>query len=221
VLAAAAAFENGLEESIYEDDFSETPAIARHLGVVVRMVGWTLTLAMTIGVLTLGLQRERQRWVESPQVVESGPFVARTLSAGWVETSRAGFVLEIEGQLENTTGEAHWPGTLQLVLLDAAGSRLAVQPIRPGVPLAESVLRETSAEQLSADAEAAGRRFWQTPLGPREVRRFEAIVLEDGLPDDARRFLLEVGPPDAAPIPEPAPMAPAEESPPAGSADPL
>jgi predicted Zn finger-like uncharacterized protein len=212
VLDTAAAFETESPESIYEDEIGEAPVWARHLGGIGRVVGWAATIVMVAAALGLGLQREWQRWVQVPQVATAGPFIAETLSTGWVQTSRAGFVLVVEGQLRNDSGQPHWPGALQLALLDSAGVRLPSAPIRPGARLRETILRESTTSELTSHAQASIRRFSQTPLAAGEVRPFEAIVLEDELPETARRFLLEVGLPTTAPI-KAAVAAPPQEEP--------
>jgi hypothetical protein len=82
---------------------------------------------------------------------------------------------------------------IQLALLDAAGQRLTVPPIQAGAPIAERILREAAPDILAVHTAGALRRLGGTPLAPGEVRSFEALVLEDQLPIQARRVLLEVG----------------------------
>jgi hypothetical protein len=98
---------------------------------------------------------------------------------------------------------------VQLALLDAAGGRLSGLPIQAGERLPESILRESSPDQLIASAAAAALRLRRTPLAPGQSRAFEAIALEDRLPEEARRVLLEIG--DSAIVAEPTRPAQLEE----------
>jgi len=94
-----------------------------------------------------------------------------------------------------------------MALLDRSGARLVVPTIVAGTPVEESVLREASREVLLAQASAGSRRFASSPLAPGEVRAFEALMLEDRLPDTAARVQLELGDPGRAPVASAAPVA--------------
>jgi hypothetical protein len=82
---------------------------------------------------------------------------------------------------------------VQLALLDADGGRLVASPIQAGERLEQSIIRESSPYELIASASAAALDLREKPLAPGESRAFEAIALEDHLPEGARRILLEVG----------------------------
>jgi predicted Zn finger-like uncharacterized protein len=128
---------------------------------------------------------------------------------GWVVTlAMIAGVLQIAFRSEmarwaetNVGGQSVWPQALQLAFLDGAGERLAVRPLLAGLPLEESVLRESDPEVLEAARVAAVDGFMRTPLAAAEVRRFEVVVGE--LPAGARRVLLEIGEgaPSAAGVP--------------------
>jgi hypothetical protein len=179
-----------------EAPFAETSAGAAFLfGAVARVgrtMGWVAVVALVLGICSLALQSEGARWAQVTQHVSAGHLTAETLRSGWVETSRAGAVLRFEGELLNTSSQAVWPGAVQLALLDTHGSRLAVLPISAGTPLAESTLRESSAALLASSVESAMQNFVGRPLAPGEVRPFEAILLGEQVPPEARRVLLEV-----------------------------
>lgn len=186
----------------YPEEIAEASQVKRVLAGSGRIAGWVVTVAAVAMVLWLGLRSEWTRWAQSPQVVSVGPFTAETGAAGWVDTSRAGFVLVVEGRARNTGNAAIWPGPVRLALLDAAGERLAGAEIRAGASLPDATLRESSPAQLEASVALAAERFAGTPLAAGEVRSFQAIVSETRLPEQARRVLLEVG--EAAERPEPA-----------------
>jgi predicted Zn finger-like uncharacterized protein len=179
-----------------EAPFAETSAGAAFLfGPVARVgrtMGWVAAVALVVGICSLALQSEGARWAQVTQHASAGHLTAETLRAGWVETSRTGAVLRFEGQLLNTSSQAVWPGAVQLSLLDTHGSRLAILPISAGTPLAESTLRESSAALLASSVESAMQNFVERPLAPGEVRPFQAILLGEQVPPEARRVLLEV-----------------------------
>ena len=156
------------------------------------MIGWAATIALVAGVLVSGMRSEWTRWAQMPQIVSMGAFTAETGRASWLETSRSGFILVVEGQIRNTGSTPLWPGTVQLALLDASGERMKVQPILAGERLAEAILREAPPDQLEASAEAAVLNLRGKPLAPGEIRDFAAIATEDRLPEGARRVLLEI-----------------------------
>jgi predicted Zn finger-like uncharacterized protein len=200
-LGISSDFLDSFESSPYEEDEEEPSTLTRFANRVGGAIGWVVTLAMIAGVLQIAFRSEMARWAETGQGVRVDSFVAETTSSGWVETSRAGNVLVVHGQARNVGGQSVWPQALQLAFLDGAGERLAVRPLLAGLPLEESVLRESDPEVLEAARVAAVDGFMRTPLAAAEVRRFEVVVGE--LPAGARRVLLEIGEgaPSAAGVP--------------------
>jgi len=180
-------------ESAYEEEIGPVSPHWQRLALLGHGIGWAVTIVFAVGALGLGLRSEWTRSAQSPQTVSLGALTAETTRASWVETSRSGFVLVVAGQLRNTGSVPLWPATVQLAFLDVAGQRLAGLPIQVGERLAESVLREASPGQLIVSAAAAALRLRGTPLEPGESRFFEAVALEDRLPEGARRILLEIG----------------------------
>lgn len=156
-----------------------------------RFVGWFATVVSVVGVGGALLRSEWARRIEVSQRVEIGPLVAQTTRSGWLESSRAGFLLVFEGELRNSGSQPLSPIPLRLALLDGAGGRLSDPPLRAGRMLAESVLREARPEELAREREAAIAGWLGTPIAPGEVRRFIAVIPAAELPGEARRFLLE------------------------------
>jgi hypothetical protein len=186
----------GTEESgasLYEDEIGPESQLWRSLVSIGNSVGWLVTIATVVVVFGLGLRSEWSRLVQTPQIVSVGAMTAETTQASWIETSRSGFILVIAGQLRNTGSVPIRPGTVQLALLDADGGRLVAPPIQAGERLEQSILREASAYDLIASASVAASNLRERPLAPGESRAFEAIALEDHMPEGARRVLLEVG----------------------------
>jgi predicted Zn finger-like uncharacterized protein len=184
--------EDELDESFYDDESERRAPLWEGLAGIGRLIGWAATIALVSGVLVLGMRSEWTRWAQTPQIVSAGAFTAETGRASWLETSRSGFILVVEGRIRNTGSTPLWPGTVQLALLDASGERMKVQPILAGERLAEAILREAPPDQLEASAEAAVLNLRGKPLAPGEIRDFAAIAAEDRLPEGARRVLLEI-----------------------------
>ena len=150
-----------------------------------------MTVVSVLGVGGALLRSEWARRIEVSQRVEIGPLVAQTTRSGWLESSRAGFLLVFEGELRNSGSKPLSPIPIRLALLDGAGGRLSDPPLRAGRMLAESVLREARPEELAREREAAIAGWLGTPIAPGEVRRFIAVIPAAELPGEARRFLLE------------------------------
>ena len=194
-LGSGVAMENDPEESFFEDEIGPTWRLWQGLARVGSGIGWVATIALVGSTLVLGLRTEVTRWAQSPQTISVGAITAETTSTNWVETSRSGFVLIVEGQVRNTGSTPYWPGRVQFALLDTRGGRLNQAPILAGERLAETILREASPAQLLASLDAAASRLRDTKLAPGESRNFSAVVLEDQLPEAARRVLLELSDP--------------------------
>ena len=179
----------------YDEETGSTSKLWQTLSSVGRGVGWAATIVMVGAVLFSGLQREWTRGDQTSQIVSLGGMTAQTTQAKWVETSRSGYVLVVEGEIRNDGADSLWPGTLQLALLDSSGARLTEEPIRIGEPLSALVLREGSPAVLQSTARAASLRLRNAPLAAGETRAFEAIAFEDRLPETATRVLLEMSGP--------------------------
>ena len=194
------------DDSVYDMDLATSSLATGPVGQLARLAGWAFSAAAVLAVGYLGLIAESGRWSEAQQTVISGPLTAQTLESSWVDTSRAGPVLRLTGELRNTGTQAVWPGSIEMALLDGEGTRLRVPTIVAGIPVEESVLREASSEILLEQAAVGSRRFAASPLAPGEVRPFEALMVEGRLPDTATRVQLEVGEPRTAPVASAAPV---------------
>ena len=190
-----------LDEDAFQDTPDETglaslPLATGPVGKAVRGLGWIAYAAAVIAVGFVAFEAEWARISPSLQTVSVGPVTAKTLSSGWVETARAGMLLRFEGEVRNTAAQPILASGVTISLLDATGERMAAAPVmRAGVPLSEAALRESAPEVLVERAASASRRFAQTPIGPGEAVRFEALVAEQDLPEGASRALLEVAEP--------------------------
>ncbi len=204
-LADGSATENESAPIDYEEEIGPVSPIWQKLARAGHIAGWATTAVMVVAAFGVMFHSEWSRSLQTPQTVSAGPMTAETTIASWVETSRAGFVLVVRGQLHNTGSVPLRPGLLQLAILDAAGGRIAEPPIPVGERIPESILREASPDQLAASVAASISSFRDTPLAPGERRDFEAIAREADLPEDARRILLEIG--DSAIVVEPAAFA--------------
>jgi predicted Zn finger-like uncharacterized protein len=192
ILGSRDATDEEFGRSTYDDDAQAHSALWRGAAGLGRGLGWATTIASIATVLFLGLQSEWTRWIQAPQHVSMGPISAETTDAKWLETSRAGFLFVVEGQIRNTGNAIGTPSTLQIVWLDGQGGRLPASPIMAGERLSETVLREASPDDLATQITMAARAFHSAPLAPGESRAFEAIALESEMPGKARRVLLEM-----------------------------
>jgi predicted Zn finger-like uncharacterized protein len=176
------------------EEHVDGPVAALPWAKVGKLVGWCVTAA-SVALVGGGLiHAEWARRAEVSQRLEVGPLVAETTRAGWLESSRAGFLLVFEGELRNTGSRPLASIPLRLALLDGAGERLAVDPIEAGERLPENVLREARPEELLRQRDQAVSGWQATLIAPGEVRRFAAIVPAAALPEGARRVLLESDP---------------------------
>lgn len=175
------------------DDQDESPAAYRKFIGAGKLVGWCVTALCVVIVGKALMRPEWSRWSEAPQRIEIGSIVAETTRSGWLETSRSGLLFVVEGELRNSGSQPVAAPPVQLALLDRAGERLAVPPIRAGEPLTDQSLRESPPEALSGQLERSVSGWLATPLAAGEVRRFTAVSRAEDLPSDARRVLLEAG----------------------------
>lgn len=176
------------------DDAADTASKLRgRLAGVGRVAGWMATAASVTLAFALFAQAEWKRSAPATQRLEIGPLVAETTRMGWLETSRAGLMLVVEGELRNTGRTPAATVPLQLALLDASGRRLEQAPLAVVHAVDEATLREGRPEAIE-HARASGLAAWLArPLGPGEMRRFTAFAAADGWPAPARRVLLEAG----------------------------
>ena len=193
-LASLDLFADG-ELAASHEELEQSPGTQRHWIRIGKLVGWCVTAVSVAVVGGLLLRSESARWTDGPQRLQVGPLVAETTRSGWLESSRAGFVLVFKGELRNTGNQPLKPIPLQLTLLDGAGERIAQPPLRVGQTLLESTLRESRPEELTAEIDRAISAWVAKPLAPGEIRRFTAIVPADQLPAGARRVLLEAARP--------------------------
>jgi len=175
------------------EDPVEASAVGRWLAPLGRLLGSGLTLVCVGVVAALWLRPEWTRWAEVPQRIEQGALVAEAGRGGWLETSRAGFLLVYAGELRNTGNRPVAPAPVQLALLDRDGVRLDAPPVRAGRPLAEATLRESDPAALAAELQRSIAALNATPLAPGEVRPFSAVVPAEALPEAAWRVRLESG----------------------------
>lgn len=188
-------FADGELPPVYED-VSEAPALARRLAPVGHALGACFTLVCVAFVAQLALRGEWARHAPAPQRLEAAPFIAESTRTVWLENSRSGLLLVIEGELRNGGSQAARPIPIELALLDAQGLPLADSSVRAGLVLEEEVLREAGPEALSSAHARAIAGFQATPLAPGEVRPFVAIARAEALPEASRRVLLTVGRPE-------------------------
>jgi hypothetical protein len=164
---------------------------ATRWAAVGRFLGWGVALAAIALAAGLFGRAEWSRWAGSPQRLELGSLVASTSRAGWVDTSRAGLLFVVEGELYNGGTRPIAPVPLALRLLDGAGMPIPARAIEVGLPLPDHVVRESTPEMLAAERSRAITGWTGRPLAPGETRRFVAIAPAEALPAGALRFALE------------------------------
>jgi len=184
----------GLEADRDPAAYEEEPGKGLMLrGVLLRLgslAGWIFTIGAVVFVGFLNLEAEWTRLQPTTQFLRVGSVLAKTTDWGWVETTRSGSLLIVNGLARNSGGKAIWPPHFQVAILDHEGERIMTAEVAVGEPLAESVLREASPTQLERAAALARRGFVATPMGSGEVRAFQAVIGQ--LPEAAGRILLGV-----------------------------
>ena len=180
------------EDSVTYDEEQEPSALGALVAKFGHGVGWAVTTIALIAVGGLLIGPEFSRWADAPQYSTAGALRARTTEMNWVETARSGFVLVMRGEVENAGTEDLLPSNVRLWLLDGSGERLTAASVSVGFPLNEEALREASESTLRAQRKASVNAFVSRPIAPGESRVFEAIVLEETLPERARRILLQI-----------------------------
>ncbi len=124
------------------------------------------------------------------QTLSIDSVVAETTDSGWVESTRSGSLLIVNGLATNNGEQAIWPPNLWVAMLDDKGQRIMNAGVAVGEPLAESILREASPGELERATARARQGFVATPMRSGEVRAFQAVTGQ--LPEGAGRMLLEV-----------------------------
>ncbi len=197
-LAPSPEFLDQFGEPSFADDLEEERGPLQTAALrMANALGWGVTLALVGAAAFALLQPEWARRSTVAQRVQAGPFVVETSGTSWVETSRMGTLLLVQGRSSNAGSAPIWPRPVQIALLDGVGRRLAVAPVRAGATLPESVLRESRPEALEAARVGAMSAFASEPLAPGESRAFEAVVTQ--VPAEARRILLQIA--DSEPLP--------------------
>jgi hypothetical protein len=186
---AALSFEGELDPSDFDAELGERSKLLSGLRTVAMGLGWLGTIVVVTVVAYLSVAPEWQRWAETTQTYATDDFVAETTDTRWVDTTRAGALLVIDGVARNTGRQVIWPPPMQVALLDAEGQEISGAESAIGVPLAETVLREATLAELTASMTLAPERFRTSPLGPGEIREFQAVIAH--VPDTARRVVLE------------------------------
>jgi predicted Zn finger-like uncharacterized protein len=174
----------------YFDDLSEPSTLNQFLIRAGALVGWAVMIPVVAAVAFLAFQSEWTRWEPVHQTLVVGSLEAETTGTAWMETSRSGSLLVVEGVARNQGGEVLWLEGFQLVLLDEAGERIAAPAYAIGTPIPEETLRESALPHLEHAVEMAHKGLLANPLVPGEERPFQAIVTE--LPEGAERILLEI-----------------------------
>lgn len=188
--AAASHLESDFDPADFDAEIGERSMLSLGLRTIATTLGWMITMASVSVVAYLSLVPEWQRWTVAPQTLALEAFSAETTRTRWVETSRSGSLLVIDGVAHNTGREVIWPPALQIALLDVEGEEISAAQTPIGSPLTERVLREATAAELAESMWLAPEQFRTSPLGPGESRAFQAIVAD--LPDGARRYVVEV-----------------------------
>jgi hypothetical protein len=186
---AAFGFEGGLDPADFDAELGEASKLIAVSKTVAMGVGWLGTIVVVGVVAYLSVAPEWQRWAETTQTYAVGDFVAETTNTRWVDTTRAGSLLVVDGVAHHAGRQAIWPPSLQVALLDADGNEISGFEAAVGVPLAEVVLREGTLAELNESMSRARGRFQTSPLGPGEIREFQAVIA--GVPRAARRVVLE------------------------------
>ena len=184
-------------EPSFAEDLEERGPLQTAALRLAHALGWGVTMALVVAAAFALLQPEWARRSVVAQRVEAGPFVVETSGTSWVETSRMGTLLLVQGRSSNAGSAPIWPRPVQIALLDGVGTRLSVAPVRAGAALPESVLRESRPEAFEAARVGAMSAFASEPLAPGESRAFEAVVTD--VPAEARRMLLQIA--DSDPLP--------------------
>lgn len=181
----------------HDEDYDETSAAASKLHEIARYaghtVGWGLTITLFGLGLVSGLWPTAQSMVETPQVIELQGVRIDSIRGSWVETARAGTLLEVTGVLHNRSRRPLELGELfQVALLSADGRRLDVTPAPAGTPLSESQVRELPKAELWSAQSRAAYALIRSPLKPGGQLPFQTLFAD--VPIQAVRFSIEQAP---------------------------
>ncbi len=185
----SASSDSALDPADFDAELREQSKMAAGLKLLGSGLGWLGVVVAISVVAYLSFAPEWQRWNVIQQTFTERSFSAQTTTTRWVDTSRTGPLLIVDGIARNSGREAVWPTALQVSLLDALGGEISDSAVSIGLPLSEWVIREGSTAELKESMAIAAERFRTSPMGPGESRAFQAIIAS--LPPTARRFVLE------------------------------
>lgn len=173
----------------YADELSEPSTLNRVISRLGALAGWAVAIPIVAYVAYLAFESDWKRWAPAPQSYVAGTLAAETTRTAWVETSRSGSLLVVDGVVRNTGASVLWLEGLEIILLGEQGERIPGSSQSLGTPLPEETMREAPLPALQQALAMAHKGFLANPLAPGEVRPFQTIVTE--LPEGARRLLLE------------------------------
>jgi hypothetical protein len=137
----------------------------------------------------LGVMASVDAGVRTPAFVSIGEMRAANVRGHWLDTTRAGTLYVVTGELLNPGTEAAAPSqAVQVKVLGEGGRELDVSPVFAGRDVEFDELREMSVDELWSSQRITALALASAPIGPGQSARFAATFV--ALPDEASHFQL-------------------------------
>lgn len=188
----------------------EVGAVAR----IASALAWVAFFGLLSSGVYLGVMSSIASGVSAPAFVSIGEMRAANIRGRWLDTTRAGTLYVVTGDLVNPgTGALALSQAVQVSLLGEGGEQLDVLPVFAGRDVQLDALREMSIDELWSTQRLTALALASGEIGPGQSASFAAAFV--ALPKEASHFQLDAVAPErineaAAALGVPIPVAPAE-----------
>ncbi|MBW2294621.1 MAG: zinc-ribbon domain-containing protein [Deltaproteobacteria bacterium] len=164
----------------------------RQLGAVTRIgsaLAWVAFFGLLSSGVYLGVMGSIASSVSTPAFVSIGEMRAANIRGRWLDTTRAGTLYVVTGDLVNPGTEAMAPShAVQVSLLGEGGRELGVMPAFAGRDVQLDSLREMSVDELWSSQRLTALALAGGQIGPGQSASFAATFI--ALPREASHFIL-------------------------------
>lgn len=164
----------------------------RQLGAVARIgsaLAWVVFFGLLSSGVYLGVMGSIASSVSTPAFVSIGEMRAANIRGRWLDTTRAGTLYVVTGDLVNPGTEAMAPShAVQVSLLGEGGRELDVLPAFAGRDVQLDALREMSVDELWSSQRLTALALAGDQIGPGQSASFAATFI--ALPREASHFIL-------------------------------
>ena len=149
-----------------------------------RTIGWACTVILALVMLIAGLWPTRGVSEQPLTQVTAGPFTIQNVRMTWLETARGESLLRFRGRVSRTyAGDPSSLGALTILLTDPAGRPVSARTPSLGLPLDETVLRESEPDDLRRALAGSAGLLAARSLSGSDFIEVEAIL--QNVPVDA------------------------------------